>query len=198
MKSCAAFVIIMFCLAGPSIGSTAIDFNDGTTGVDIDGFYAGLGVTFSNAEWNDVIAGYTPTDPTGLRILADGANTRPKVDSPIILTFSGLVSDVSIFADSVNLNGARMDAYDAAVGGSLVDFMQVFGTSGNTSSSANFLLSVSAPTIYRVELYQPSSVESEGVLFDNLTFVNAIPEPASAALLGFAALALLARRRREA
>ena len=176
--------------------STSIDFNDGTNGSAIDGFYSGLGATFSNAEWNNLITGYTPTDPTGLRLVAVGPDLSPKSGNPIIITFDQPATFASIVADNVNANGVRMDAYDATVGGSLVNFQQEVGASGVISSDANFVLSVTGASILRIELYQPFTVESEGVLFDNFTFTP-IPEPGSfALLLGVVSLAQIFGRRR--
>ena len=176
--------------------STTIDFNDGTNGEPIQSFYSVLGVTFSNAEWNNLITGYTPTDPSGLRMVAVGPNFSPKAANPIVIGFTQAAAEVSIVADNVNANGVRIDAYDAIVGGSLVDSQQAVGISGLTNSNANFNLSVSAGSIFRVELYQPFSVESEGVLFDNLSFTFAIPEPGTASMLGGAlALVIFLRRR---
>lgn len=191
------FICANLLCATVTQAAITINFNDGTNGAPIGSFYSGLGVTFSNAEWNDLITGYTPTDPSGLRMVAIGPNLSPKSNNPIIITFDQAASSASIIADSVNANGARIDAYDAAVGGSLVDFQQVVGISGQTNSTANFTLSVSAASIFRIELYQPLSVESEGVLFDNFTFTSAIPEPGTAAAICglFALGSALCRRR---
>jgi hypothetical protein len=94
----------------------------------------------------------------------------------------------------VNANGARLDVYDATIGGTLLTSDQVVGASGALDS--NFTLSVTALGIRRAVLYQPFSVEGEGVLFDNLSF-SQIPEPSSAFLFGIFGLALASLRRRK-
>lgn len=187
---------LLLACAAVSPAATLIEFNDGTgDGAAVGSFYSGLGVTFSNGEWASFDIGYVPhPDSTGLRIVGDGANFLPKVGTPISFTFSGPQNVVSVIANSVNANGARMDLYDAEVGGSLISFDEVVGASGALNS--NFVLTASGSGIRRVELYQPFSVETEGVLFDNLEF-SAIPEPSQGVLIGVAALAAVLRRRRS-
>ena len=183
-------------MIGAAAAAVTIDFNDGVNGSDVGAFYSSLGVSFSNAEWNDLAAGYAP-DPlsTGLRLVADGANLQPKLGSPIVATFTIDIYSASIIANSVNANGARVVAYDSVSGGNVVDAHEVIGISGNTSATANFTLNVSGSGIRRLEFFQPRSVESEGVLFDNLTF-DTVPEPSSMLLLGIGSLSVLRLRRR--
>lgn len=194
-----ALSLALSALAGGSASAaTLIDFNDGSGGTDVGGFYSSLGANFSNAEWiNDGGVGYTPhPDSTGLRLVADGGSLQPKSTNPIVVTFDMTISTASIIANSVNGNGARIVAYDQVSGGSQVDFAEHIGTSGNAGPSANVLLSVSGASIRRLEFFQPLSVESEGVLFDNLSF-DTVPEPSSALLGALAGLAIASRRRRD-
>jgi len=93
---------------------------------------------------------------------------------------------VSILAFDVGENGARIDAYDAVVGGNLLGSDSFVGTSFGAGQFAD--LSVAAPGIRRFELYQLTNVPNDSVLFDNLTFT---PEPSSLLMLGLGLLTLL-------
>ncbi|MBK1834762.1 PEP-CTERM sorting domain-containing protein [Roseibacillus ishigakijimensis] len=186
---------IFTALLAPGLkAATIIDFNDGTAGSDVGTFYSSLGATFSNAEWSSLSTGYTPApDSTGLRVVGDNGNLRPTIGNPIVIVFSTPMISVSLIANSVNANGARLDLYDAVTDGNLVDFDQVVGTSGATNS--NFTLSGTAAGILRAEFYQPLNAENEGVLIDNLMFTP-VPEPSSFFLLSTAGWAILASRKR--
>lgn len=186
-------ITVFLSLAVAADGATTIDFNDGASGTTIGNFYSTQGVTFLNGEWSDFSTGFTPhPDSDGLRLVGNGFESQPKVGNPIEFTFSDPVESISIVANNVNANGARLDVYDSTVGGTLLASDQVIGASGALDS--NFILSVSASGIRRGLLYQPFSVEGEGVLFDNLDF-SVIPEPSSALFFGIGSLCLLACRR---
>ena len=82
-------------------------------------------------------------------------DTLPKSDDPIIGTFDGPQPMVSISAIDVGENGARMDAYDAVVGGNLVGSDEFIGTGNGANQWV--VLKVLGPAILRFELYQPRS-----------------------------------------
>ncbi|MGJ8652200.1 MAG: hypothetical protein ACSHX8_02900 [Opitutaceae bacterium] len=160
--------------------TVSLNFNDGTAGNALNSFYIAQGVTFENAEWNAITAGYIPApESDGLRIVGIGADLQPKSSNPIIASFDQAMQSISIIANNVNLNGARIDAYDSLSGGNLLGFDEAFGSSGAIDS--NFTLEFLGSGIRRIEFYQPLSAESEGVLFDNLTF-STVPEPSMFAL----------------
>ena len=188
-------------LIGGASATTIIDFNDGANGSDIASFYSALGVTFTTGEWNGANVAGVVYDPlsTGLRLSGDsggGNQFRPKDSNPIAFTFAFEVSSVSLIANNVNENGARIDLYDSVAGGNLVGTNAVFGAQGNLES--NFILSASGVGVRRVEIYQPRSLSQEGVVFDNLTFdASPVPEPSSAMLLGIGCLGAFHRGSRK-
>ena len=169
-----------------------IEFDDGIESDPIGSHYAAQGVTFdSNTVWvpNGVGDCYDFGGATApLSISVPGI--KPTFDNPIIATFSAPQSLVSILAVNVGSAGARLDAYDAVSGGNLVGFAEDFGstvigelTTGGeegclpctepnqrTCVHEERLLSVSAPSIRRVEIYRAVTQSIDGVFFDNLTF----------------------------
>jgi hypothetical protein len=187
----------LIMLFGLSLSAQAytlnLDFNDGVAGTSVGATYAGQGATFTNAEFSNLSTGYVP-DPasTGLRIVGTGQNLQPKSSNPLIVVFDQAIREASLIANNVNANGARIDAYDSPVGGNLVTFDQVVGSSGLLNS--NFTLSLTGNGIRRLEFYQPFSIESEGVLFDNLQ-VTSVPEPNTLPLVIAALTLVLARRK---
>jgi hypothetical protein len=75
-------------------------------------------------------------------------------------------------------NGFQLDAYDAAVGGTLLDFDQQFGVGLGVGNFGT--LSVNGASILRLEFYQVVNTFSDGVALDNFQFQFApVPEPAS-------------------
>lgn len=181
-------------LLGSTAGAqTTINFDDGTDGGAIGSFYSTLGVTFQNARWDDFVSsGEGTVGAGGLKVVGLNSNYSPKVGTAIIALFDNPLTSASLRGLNVGVNGARVDAYDALVGGVLVDFDEAFGTSDGVTNHP--LLSVSGAGIRRLVFYQPASVSGEGLLFDNLTFTTAVqstvPEPGSLALVGGGALLL--------
>ena len=175
-----------------------INFNDGTNGAFVGNFYAGLGVTFSaNTQWDNFVSPDEGLVGAGGLKISDvtAANYQPKITNPLVATFSTPISSFQIRGLNVGSNGARIDAYDAAVGGALIDFDEAFGVSAGTSNHP--LLVTSGTPIWRVHMYQPQSVEIEGLLFDNMSFLP-VPEPTTLLLLATAlALTLGSARKRR-
>jgi hypothetical protein len=203
--SCARIlpVLALLLLLPSGARAVAIDFDDGTGDGDaIGSFYAGLGATFPNGVWFEDMTPAAPrpgvSPPFELR--HDTLGSQPTSADPIVIVFSSSVSQVEIDAIDVGFNDARLDAYDAVGGGSLVGFDVYEGTTslGNEGDADDTdRLSVTAAGIRRVELYQPLAVQgNDGLSFDDLAFT--VPEPASWVLLGsnLTALAWIVLRRR--
>lgn len=186
-KICSLLALFVVALPAQAV---MIDFNDGTDGADINGFYSGLGVTFSNAHWDGFVStNEGSVGAGGLKLVGGGASGQseytPKAGSPIVATFSFGITDLSIYGLNVGELGARIDVYDAAVGGNLLDSAQVVGV--GLGANNHPLLVSSASLIYRVEFYQPVAGGGEGMLWDNLSFTRVdgpVPEPATLALMG--------------
>jgi hypothetical protein len=185
----------LFLLSGLANHAAAvtINFDDGTAGLPVGNFYAGLGVTFSaNTLWDGFVS---PDEGLvgagGLKIQAN--NYQPTPNNPIVATFNAPLSHFQILGLNVGANGARIDAYDAVVGGNLIASDQAFGV--DVGANNHPLLVTSVAPIRRVHMYQPQNVTLEGLLFDNMSF-RVIPEP-STLLSGMLALCGLAGARRR-
>ena len=183
---------LMF-LSTVSVGNAiSINFDNGTDGVAVGAFYSGLGVTFSNTKWTGNFGLAGTSGPLGISSISD--DFQPVVGDPLKAVFSSGVSSVSITAVDVGERGARIDAYDAAAGGNLVDFDQAFGP--DIGVGFFFQLNAGPATIRRIEMYQPNPISSsDGMLWDNMSF-QLVPEPTTGVLLSVGLVGLAGFKRR--
>jgi hypothetical protein len=189
--------LILLSAATVQANPIVIDFEDGTAGNAIGSFYAGLGVTFSNAQF--VSASGFP----GLSNLGFNGVSGPGPSNPIIINFAALQSVVTLTAVDLSQQGFLLRAFDANGG-----FLGQAGFASGAPFGVPITFSVTTGTrrISFVEIFQPLNLAgtSGGVVFDNLKIDNAtdlvtVPEPATLLLLsgGLVAPVLAAYRRRK-
>ena len=162
--------------------AATINFDDGADGLPIGSYYDPQGVEFLNAKWVSVTDLGISSSPTiALASETSGAFVSPL--NPIIGLFNIPVNTVSITGIDIGWAGARLDVYDALVGGNLLN-SDIFVDSG-AGVGVFHRLSVTAQNIRRFEVYQPIDLPYDGIVWDDLEFTpvtaqsTAVPEPSS-------------------
>ncbi|MBI5706976.1 MAG: PEP-CTERM sorting domain-containing protein [Armatimonadetes bacterium] len=179
----------LLCL-GATSQATFLNFDDGQpNGNAVGGYYAGSGVTFSDAAWTDNFGLAGSSGAQGIASISSGFTPGPS--SPIVATFSGATSFVMLRGIDVGQAGYKITAWDATTGGNLVDSDAAFGTGLGIGEYYDLWVTGS---ILRVEFYQvtPGS-GGDGMLWDGMEF-GPVPEPGSILALGLG-VAAFARRR---
>jgi hypothetical protein len=161
--------------------ATTINFDNGTNGAAVGGFYSAQGITFSNAKFasNFSLTGSTP--PLGIASASSSFQYTFGLSDAIVGTFTGLASTITIRGIDVGNAGIRIDAFNAS--NTQIATSSFFGPGLGVGTFQD--ISVAAAGIKSFRLYQPAFNGDDGVLFDNLSFdtVAAVPEPTTWAML---------------
>lgn len=173
---------------------TTIDFDDLGDGVVVGATYAALGVTFVDAETGPF--GGLPGGTPPRAIVHDTLFSTFGPADAIQALFASAVTSVSLTGIDIGGAGFVLTAYDALVGGSVVDTESFTGVGIGVGDFT--MLTVTGAGIRRVEFSQISAgLGGDGAAFDTLVF-NAVPTPGTPALLalGLLTAGLVSRRKR--
>ena len=185
-----AFTGLVLSISGfANAGLIEIDFDNLSSGTIVGANYISQGVEFVDATIVSIgLPGMSA--PNGINRLGDYQFFQ---DNPIVAIFSDLISSVSLTGYDVGANGFIMKAFDAQVGGNLLQSISFVGP--GVGVGTNHLLTLDVGGIRRVEFSQISSVTGDGVVFDDFSFTTkAIPEPTTIAIFALGIMGLAARR----
>lgn len=192
----AAAALSLSAMVAPisSASAATINFDDGTDGTSVGAFYAGQGVTFSNAEFTTNFGLAGSSGALGIR--APGTFAFGPGNA-IVGTFSALASSVSIRGIDVGAAGMLLQAFDAS--STLIGSVSFFGPGFGVGTFQDLMFS--AAGIKSFSLSQVSPCCGDGMLFENLEFTTAagVPEAATWAMMlaGFGMIGFAMRRRQN-
>lgn len=187
--------------AVPAMAGTIFDFSELSAGFELGSYYAGQGVTFSNAK---VVATshVAATDPFAITsIINEGLEGTFTEANAIFVTFGADVGQARIQAFGAGAAGMRVEAYDAF--NVLIRGEQYTHTAGPAEAihhtwGARF----AGGGIRSLKIYQTGDGAALGdtVTLDNLFITAGIPEPSTWAMMivGFGLAGSALRRPLEA
>ena len=171
---------LLVAVPAVSAQTDLINFDDGTQGSPVGACYASRGVVMSNAIWSPNIdaRGYPFNGCSGQFVLfAEVGGSGPTSQTPLVAKFAQPQSFVAVSASDIGLAGARLEAYDAEVGGNLIGYAQAVGSGVGFDIYRE--LEVTGGPIRRIHLFQPQPNGSDGVVWDNLRFAPAVTPSAT-------------------
>lgn len=189
--SIVAAVAALTVSVAASAAPTLINFDTGTNGASIGAFYAGQGVTFTNAQFTGNFGLVGSSGALGVR--APGTYVFGPGNA-IVASFASAVSSVTVRGIDVGSAGIRLTAYNAAnaVLGSSTAFGPGIGV------GYFYDITTTYGGIAKVAFSQDNPCCGDGVLFDNLSFTGGVPDAPTWALLivGFGLTGTAIRTRR--
>lgn len=190
-KLCALIAALCIGPVAANAEIVTINFEDLAEGSKLTSQYAGLGVHFSMSPV--VVEGALRSSPEVISYVRGDFGTRAASlwPSPITIAFDSDVSDFSVLMCDTERGSllGRVRAYD--VQGQLMGYMDAITGPYNTAWFDQSTLRIDGGGIRYIEL----SCDSDGAVFDNITFTR-VPTPGAMALLPAGLLGLAKRKRK--
>lgn len=190
-KLCALLAVLCIGPVAAKAEIVTINFEDLAAGSSLNSQYAGLGVRFSMSPV--VVEGTLRSSPEVISYVHGDFGTKAASlwPSPIIIAFDSDISNFSVLMNDTERGSllGRVRAYD--VQGQLMGYMDAVTGPYNTVWFHQATLRIDGGGIRYIEL----SCDSDGAVFDNITFTR-VPTPGAMALLPAGLLGLAKRKRK--